>query len=285
VFNGVHQFAQGYGWNSNDWFKSSNRFLLSNQPLTQYREADEFICLAGLAGDNTAGYDANVSRIGYTATFYFTDGTTTGYTSNTGSYSASPIIGYYLSGTLQDILDVNSQTKDWIKVELSFSTEYEKRTIFKKSCPWQKYNPKDIIFLNRLGSWDTFRFYGSKDEVTKITRGTYEIAYGTWAGSSYSYQPYERGTSNISTELQVDGEMMSDFLDRDMVNWLEELLTSSQVYIVANNEIPHLITGGVQLLPINITSSDFKKQIKGNVKLRQVSFKYKYSTPTRTQQM
>ena len=285
TFNGVNQFVWGYGWPGNQFFLSSNRSLLSTQPLIQYREADEPICLAGFGGDNQQGYDANISRLGYTATFYFTDGTSTGYTSNYGSYTASTINGFYMSGTLQDILDANSQVKDWIRVELSISTEYEKRIIYKKVCPWQKYNPKDVIFLNRYGVWDTFRFYGSKDEATKITRGTYERAYGTWASSTYDFQTYERGTSNISTELQVEGEVMSDFLERDTVNWLGELLTSPQVYLVANNELPHIITGGVQLLPINITSSDFKRQIKGNVKLRQVSFKYKYSTPTRTQQM
>jgi hypothetical protein len=67
---------------------------------------------------------------------------------------------------------------------------------------------------------------------------------------------------------------MSDFLDRDTVNWLEELLTSPQIY---------KLEAGV-LTPINITDSSFKKQIKGNVKLRQVSFKYVYSAEQRTQQ-
>jgi len=284
TFNGVNQFEYGYYWPGNDFFKATNRFLLSNQPLTQYREADEFICIGVLAGDNQQGYDANISRLGYTAKFYFTDGTNATYYQDYGNYTGATINGYYMSGTLQTILDIEGQTKDWTKVELSMSTEYEKRIIYKKVCPWQKYNPKDVIFLNRYGAWDTFRFYGSKDEVTKIQRGTYERAYGTWSSYSYNYETYERGTDNISTELQVEGEVMSDFLDRDMVNWLGELLTSPQVYLVANNELPHIITGGVQLLPINITSSDFKKQIKGNVKLRQVSFKYKYSTPTRTQQ-
>jgi hypothetical protein len=277
VFNGVHQFSEGYNWVNTNYFKATDRYILSNQPLTQYREADEPICIGVLAGDNQAGEDANISRLGYTATFYFTDGTTTGYTSNNGSYTASTINGYYMSGTIQDILTANSQTKDWTKVELSMSTEYEKRIIYKKNCPWQKYEPRDVIFLNRYGVWDTFRFYGSKDEAVKITRATYERAYGTWAGNSYNYQTYERGTSNISTELQVDGDVMSDFLDRDTVNWLEELLTSPQVYL-----LDEIVSN--KLLPINITSSDFKRQIKGNVKLRQVSFKYKYSTPTRTQQ-
>jgi hypothetical protein len=278
VFNGVHQFSQGYNWVNTDYFKATDRYILSNQPLTQYREVDEPICIGVLAGDNQAGQDANISRLGYTATFYFTDGTSTGYTSNNGSYTASTINGYYMSGTIQDILTANSQTKDWIRVELSMSTEYEKRNIYKKVCPWQKYEPRDVIFQNRYGLWDTFRFYGSKDEAIKITRGTYERAYGTWAGNSYNYQTYERGTSNISTGLEVEGEVMSDFIDRDSVNWLEELLTSPQVYLLDD-----IVSN--KLLPINITSSDFKRQIKGNVRLRQVSFKYKYSTPTRTQQM
>lgn len=284
TFNGVNQFAYGYSWPGNQFFISTNRSILSTQPLIQYREADEPICIAVLAGDNQQGYDANISRLGYTAKFYFTDGTNATYTIDYGSYTASTINGYFMAGTLQNILDNEGQTKDWTRVELSMSTEYEKRIIYKKVCPWQKYEPKDVLFLNRYGAWDTFRFYGSKDEVTKITRGTYERAYGTWSSTSYNYQTYERGTSNISTDLQVEGEVMSDFLERDTVNWLGELLTSPQVYLVANNELPHIITGGVQLLPINITSSDFKKQIKGNVRLRQVSFKYKYSTPTRTQQ-
>lgn len=285
VFNGVHQFDYGYYWNSSDWFKATNRFLLSNQPLTQYREADEYICFGVISGyDTSNNLQASISRLGYTAKFYFTDGTNATYTSDNGNYTGTTIAGWYMSGTIQSILDNEGQTKDWTRVELSMSTEYEKRIIYKKNCPWQKYNPKDVIFLNRMGAWDTFRFYGSKDEVIKIQRGTYERAYGTWSSTTYGYETYERGTDNISTDLQVEGEVMSDFLDKDTVNWLGELLTSPQVYLVANNEEPHQITGGVQLLPINITSTDFKKQIKGNVKLRQVSFKYKYSTPTRTQQ-
>lgn len=283
MFNGVHQFDYGYTWNDTDYFKATNRWLLSYQPLTQYREADEYICLAGFGGQGD-GAKGNISRIGYTATFYFTDGTNATYYKDYGSYTGNTIEGYYMSGTLQQILDEELQTKDWTKVELSMSTEYEKRIIYKKVCPWQKYNPKDVIFLNRYGVWDTFRFYGSKDEVTKITRGTYERAYGTWSAGSYDYQTYERGTSNISTDLQVDGEVMSDFLDRDTVNWLEELLTSPQVYLLDWSEERGAGENNKQLLPINITSSDFKRQIKGNVKLRQVSFKYKYSTPTRTQQ-
>jgi hypothetical protein len=38
------------------------------------------------------------------------------------------------------------------------------------------------------------------------------------------------------------------------------------------------------LTPINIVDSNFNRQVKGNIKLRQVSFKYIYSNQIRTQQ-
>jgi hypothetical protein len=143
-----------------------------------------------------------------------------------------------------------------------------------KGCAWDKYDPKDVLFLNRLGSWETFRFYGSKEEVVKITRGTYEVPYGTWSSTNWSYNTADRGTTNIKTDLTVQGQVMSDFLDRDTVNWLEELLTSPQIFLIE----------GAKLVPINITDTSFKNQLRGNVKLRQVSFSYEKSNQTRTQQ-
>ena len=132
----------------------------------------------------------------------------------------------------------------------------------------------DIIFLNRLGAWDTFRFYGSKQEAIKVERETYERLPGTWSSTSYTYNTYERGTSNIRADVEFSGEVMSDYLERDTVNWLEELITSPQIFKIEDNT----------LTPINIIDSNFNLQVKGNVKLRQVSFKYIYSNQIRTQQ-
>ena len=165
---------------------------------------------------------------------------------------------------------------NWDRIELQIGSgnQTEVLTIKPNVCPVKKYDPVDIIWLNRYGVWDNFRFFGSKNEETKIKRDTYQRLYGTWSSTSFTYNTYERGTSNIATDLKVEGEIMSDFLERDTVNWLEELLTSPQIY---------KLEAGV-ITPINITDSSFKKQIRGNVKLRQVSFKYVYSSEQRTQQ-
>jgi hypothetical protein len=76
---------------------------------------------------------------------------------------------------------------------------------------------------------------------------------------------------------------MSDFLDIDTVNWLEELLTSPEVFILGEEYVETYRRR--KLIPISITDSNFKRQVRGNRKLRQVSFKYEYSNQIRTQQL
>jgi hypothetical protein len=275
TFNGVKQFSEGLYWDQTNYVKPSNRRLLTNSPRTLYKEEDEYITTACLYGTYN-GTSFPISGSTYAKVYDSNNTLLKTYNPQTGFTATSGNILPLFSGVR--IMDVIFQANSWDRIELQIgsSNQTEVLTIKKNVCPWRKYNPTDIIFLNRYGAWDTFRFYGSKNEEVKIQRDTYERAYGTWASSTYNYNTYERGTSNIKTDLIVEGEVMSDFIERDTVNWLGELLTSSQVYKLEAE------TG--YLTPINIIDNNFKRQIKGNVKLRQVSFKYTYSTQERTQQ-
>lgn len=275
TFNGVKQFSEGLYWDQEPYVAPTGRTFLTNSPRTLYKEEDEYITTACLYG-TYSGTAFPITGSTYAKVYSSNNTLLTTYNPQTGFTATSSNILPLFSGVR--IADVMFGYDTWDRIELQIGSgnQTEVMTIKKKVCPWHKYNPVDIIFLNRLGAWDTFRFYGSKNEEVKIQRDTYERAYGTWSSTSYSYDIYERGTSNIKTDLRVEGEVMSDFIDRDTVNWLEELLTSPQVYRIEP------VTG--HLTPINIIDNNFKRQIKGNVKLRQVSFKYTYSTQERTQQ-
>lgn len=273
TFNGVKQFAEGLYWDPTDYVAPSGRKLLTNSPRTLYKEEDEYITTACLYG-TYSGTTFPITGSTYARVYDSNNNLLKTYNPQSGYTATSSNILPLFSGVR--VADVKFGYDNWDRIDLQIGSgnQTEVLTIKRKDCPWQKYNPMDIIFLNRLGAWDTFRFYGSKNEEVKIQRDTYQRAYGTWSDPTYSYDTYERGTSNIKTDLQIEGEVMSDFIDRDTVNWLGELLTSPQVYKLDN---------GV-LTPINITDNNFKRQIKGNVKLRQVSFKYQYSSQERTQQ-
>ena len=294
MFDGVNQFEQGLNWNATDYFLPTGRTLLTNSPRTLYKETDEFITLSALSGyysGSTISPNPGVAQFGLPlrATVYNSSGSVIKSFTGTTDVVASSQINKTMSmccAYIDTIVTPYESTWNKIDVKLgpgsgSSTGTTETMTIYKKECPWKKYDPVDIMFLNRLGSWDFFRFFGSKDEDVKIERGTYQRQYGTWSSINYSYNTNERGTSNIKTDLTLQGEIMSDFLDQDTVNWLEELLTSPEVFIVGDFN-----TGGTtkKLIPISITDSNFKRQVRGNRKLRQVSFKYEYATQIRTQQ-
>ena len=273
TFNGVKQFEEGFDWDEAPYVTPTGRTLLTNSPRTLYKETDEYFTMTMLFG-TYSGTTFSVSG-STNAQVFNSSGTllTTYYPGSGTSTSSTQIRSFYACNNISTI--VSGYENTWDKIVIGFGTNTTERiTIYNKGCPWDKYDPKDIIFLNRLGGLDTFRFYGSKDEEVKIERGTYKRAYGSWSSSSYSYNTTERGTSNIKTDLTVTGEVMSDFLDINTVNWLEELLTSPVVFMIEDSK----------LIPINITNSSFKNQLRGNVKLRQVSFSYEKSNQTRTQQ-
>jgi hypothetical protein len=286
TYNGANQFEDGYNPNMTEFFMTSGRTLATNAPRTQYREQDENITFGGFMGFYS-GMTTGFTNAGFDCDLLYTiyptsGGTVTGdiqgitVTATTGD----TISMWYGSINLNQL--VSGYTNNWNKIDIRFGassgTTYpaytETFTYFNKGCPWDKYDPKDIIFLNRYGIWETFRFYGSKEEQLKIQRGTFQRSYGTWSASNFTYRKTERGTSNIRTDLTFEGEVMSDFIDKETVNWLGELLTSPSVFISENNT----------MVPINITDSSFKRQLRGNAKLRQVSFKYEKSNQVRTQQ-
>ena len=272
TWSAVKQFEEGPTWDAAPFIAATGRRLLTNCPKTIYKETDEYFVASTLYG-TYSGTTFGLTGTTFAQVYDISNTLLTTYNPLSGNTSSSNIIRQgYISNNISTI--VSGYTNTWNKIVIRIGGQTESLTIMNKGCAWDKYDPKDVLFFNRLGSWETFRFYGSKEEVVKITRGTYEIPYGSWSSSFWSYNTAERGTTNIKTDLTVQGQVMSDFLDRDTVNWLEELLTSPQIFLIE----------GTKLVPINITDTSFKNQLRGNVKLRQVSFSYEKSNQTRTQQ-
>jgi uncharacterized ParB-like nuclease family protein len=292
MFNGVNQFAEGLVFDATDYFQPTGRRLLTNSPRTLYKETDEYINLSAFSGY----YSGSTTQANYNIPLRASVYNSAGSLIKTYVGNSSGLISNSVNKSMKMVNSnietiVSGFTGTWNKIDIllgtltgSTSGTTETLTVYRKDCPWQKYDPVDVMFLNRLGGWDFFRFFGSKDEDVKIERGTYQRQYGTWSSINFSYNTNERGTSNIKTDLTLQGEVMSDFLDIDTVNWLEELLTSPEVFILGE-EYTVNTSQYRKLIPISVTDSNFKRQVRGNRKLRQVSFKYQYSNQIRTQQL
>jgi len=130
------------------------------------------------------------------------------------------------------------------------------------------FNNKQLIWKNRYGTYDYYRFTKRKSEGMSIERQTYKQIPIDWDSSSPSKTEISRGitTNRVSNdEIHV---VNTGFVDRATMNWLEELFTSDDVYYIDDDG---------RLFPIVITSTEYQRKNKGNREIINVELSYQLS--------
>ena len=135
-----------------------------------------------------------------------------------------------------------------------------------------------ILFLDRMGSWNSFAFSLNSYEKGNVTREQFnQDVPGFINGSSqWDYELTDRGMTNtyISTETTID--LATNFMTIDMANYFTELISSPFTYLkqssYANDcELPE----SEEYISCNIMTSDYqvynqrnKNLIKQNVTIK-----------------
>lgn len=110
-----------------------------------------------------------------------------------------------------------------------------------------------LVFQNKLGGYDTFAFRSFADKsYTVTTKDTFKKKLGEWNSTDYEYHPYQRATTQYNTIYKDKIIIKSDWITEDESEWLHELVTSPDVYMV--------IEGREELMAINII--DVEHQVK-----------------------
>jgi len=108
-----------------------------------------------------------------------------------------------------------------------------------------------LIFQNKMGGYDTFSFTAPSDKSYQITtRDMFKKKFGEWILNKYEYKPYQRGTTQYNTIYKDQIVIKSDWLTEEESEWLHELVTSPDVYMV--------IDGREELLAINIIDAQYQ---------------------------
>jgi hypothetical protein len=130
-------------------------------------------------------------------------------------------------------------------------------------------NPQlQIMWLNRYGHYDYYRFTAGKTEGLDINRQTYKSWNVNWGGSDPSMAQYSRGTTDFQVSMTETHVINTGFINQPDFMFLEELWTSNEVY-----EIPS--DGGLR--PINVVNVDFIRKNKGNREITNLELTYIYS--------
>lgn len=123
-------------------------------------------------------------------------------------------------------------------------------------------------FLNKLGGYDSFSFTKKNKWVSDIKRENYKKNLGELTSSSnYDTLASQRAITQYSTSIEDKITVKSDYLTSGDVVWLEELITSPDVYVERNG----------QAVPVIITDSSFERHNGEDKKLFNLSMEFKFS--------
>ena len=141
-----------------------------------------------------------------------------------------------------------------------------------QSCT--RYDNVRLAWRNRLGAWDYMNFRGKSTESVDITRTDIAKVPGTWDSATFTYNNWDRGKKTLHTEATRKLTINSDWLNEDEGVWLEELFTSTNVQILADDNVVY---------PVVITDKRYTKKTSVNNKIKiQYTVNLEYANKVRT---
>ena len=272
TINGVVQYDELPGWTSVPYqHGSSSKKYLTNSPSTlTVRNASDKATLSFLSvigGNNERFALINVVAIsGGSRSWLMENVARTATTVNrlvchygTGPWNINR--NFYGTGSSRNINVTTDLYYEFTIVDSLLNPVFEtKRYNINQRCT--KYETVRLMFLNRLGCWDYMNF----DLVSRKNISSNKNKYTKLL--DYNYTVGKRGSTILDSTNQETMTVNSDWITDSEAVWLEELLTSPEVYELRTNgdSIPVII---------DTTSQEVQKTI--NDKLFNISFNYSYA--------
>lgn len=110
-----------------------------------------------------------------------------------------------------------------------------------------------VLWLNRQGGFDYFTFTRDVKKSVSITRSEYNRIM------DFDYSVGDRGRTIFATKAEETFTIQSNWITDNEAKWLEELMTSPEVYIIGNdNETYYSGSSTAYKLPIIVTQNSYE---------------------------
>tara|TARA_R110002153_G_scaffold236973_2_gene391095 strand:+ start:51 stop:1442 length:1392 start_codon:yes stop_codon:yes gene_type:complete len=308
VFNGYLKYTDeldlvgvNFGYNLSKFEISSlTDSFLSNAPVTQYANLDDYGTVAILDYDNELNFikliyfDSSGSQIGLeNITKNVANGASDSYNGYIGMNilyfgcfpanlqgSSTIFAGFVSAGTIEG---------GSIKVQAhgSASQKISKAYTINLNCPNTKgFEPIRVTWLNQWGTWDYYTFTMKSIKMISTKGSTYEQLQGSWNEATYRIDSFKGGKKAFRVNATEKITMNTDFVNESESTWFEELINSPEVYILEsfkdetatpNTALNRYVT------PARITTSSFTKKTIANDRLMQYTFEVEKTKTLRTQ--
>ena len=105
------------------------------------------------------------------------------------------------------------------------------------------YENQRLVFLNRMGGYDYFNFTLDSKKSLAISRTEYEKIL------DWNYTIGDRGKSVLAQKAEVKMSITSNWITEKESAWLEELLTSPEVYVMPYTNVIYQNAGPIRIDP------------------------------------
>lgn len=129
-----------------------------------------------------------------------------------------------------------------------------------KSC--SKYEKKQLVFMDKMGSFIPFNFNLVSRQNKNINKTDYQQFYGSYAPASqnWTYNSWDRGRKSLDTVTTDIWTLNSDWVNGDTSDYLMELFESPEVYLVTLNPITEEEGATYTVQAINVTVQNIERK-------------------------
>ena len=153
--------------------------------------------------------------------------------------------------------------------------------------PCGGYEAIRLTWLNPHGTWDYYTFNKKSIKSLQTNRTNYTQQSGTWNEKAYRINGYKGGKKNFRVNTKQLITVNSDFLLESEAIWFEDLINSTEVYILNGYNTTYLdARSGITnkyVEPVAVTTSSYTRKTKANDKLIQYTFQLEKTHNKRTQ--
>jgi len=147
------------------------------------------------------------------------------------------------------------------------------------------YETIRLCWLNKHGVWDYYNFTKKSTRSIQSTRTSYQQHEGTWNEETFKIKGYLGGKRQNTNNVKESIEINTDYITEEEGIWLEELLVSTDVFILEKSSTDNVTQGIIRkyVTPVIITNDSYTRQTKANDRLIQKTITIEKSINRRIQ--
>lgn len=280
AYNGIFDFEDFYNYTEADWLitTGTTKYFLTNQPSSVKVRSEQNAYLYMMTDTANAVHRMQIKT-------YDSSGTLIATHKVNNDYAAIPTEGSrflrFPAGpkniNLIDASDfdsggqtvitgsVASYTLQTIDASGTGTSEIQTYTV-DDTCT--KYDVYQFHFKNKIGGYDQCSFIRLSRHNVEIERSKFKKPISSLLTSAdWGYNLNTRGDVQYNTNIKDKITVHSDWVSEDEATWLEELITSPDVYY----------DDGTNFFAVNITNTTYERKKTVNDKLINITIEFEYS--------